>query len=172
MYSLSPLNLINPQRRFSMLIPHLLWLTLTMSLLLTACTTTSNINLKANQLYSFPTGIEDGYWAMVGNIDGEYAVVDFNGNTSHNYRFKCDEATHTYRQIDKETYTLKPTVNSMQLVYEDKPAFATLKVVRLAPKQVLILQQSFPNTELQEALPDGIEFAYIYTTELKPLCGS
>lgn len=150
-------------------------LTLTTALLLTACATTSQnaqTTQQASNVYSFPKGIEDGYWAMVGDIDGEYAVVDFDGNTSHNYRFKCNEATHTYRQTEKETYTLKPTTDGMQLIYQNELAFATLKAIRLEPKKVLILVQSFPDKALQELLPDSLEFTYIYTPKLQPLCGS
>lgn len=142
---------------------------ITATSLLTACATTSQ-NVSSDGLYSFPEGIQDGYWAMVGDVDGEYAVINFKGNLTHNYRFKCNAETKTYRQTEKETYTLKPTTNGMQLVYKNEPAFSTLKAITLEPKKFLIMQQTFPDKELQELLPDGLEFVYFYTPTLKPLC--
>ncbi len=122
-----------------------------------------------NQNYAFPSEITDGYWAATTPIDGEAVVVKFSKEVTTNYHFDCN-TNGSYRQVDENKYTLIPSKTGMGLKFEDESVFSELSVVRLAPKQVLILNQSFTNPEIQRAMPDGLEFAYIYMSTLKPIC--
>lgn len=80
-----------------------LTLTLTATLIITGCATTNQAattaqNNLANGLYTFPTKLYNDYWAMDEKIGNDAIVVNFNGDTSEIYRFKCSP-NGTYQQI-------------------------------------------------------------------------
>ncbi|WP_201586583.1 hypothetical protein [Psychrobacter jeotgali] len=146
---------------------------LTGALLLSGCASTgmspSTPNNQVNNNYQLPQEIYEGYWAMTSKINGQAGVVSFRDGMTYNYRFKCN-ADGSYQQVAVEKYKLKPNPTAVGLQYENEPVFSEIKVVRLAPKQVLMLNQSYSDPELQRVLPDGQEYAYIYKPTLEPLC--
>lgn len=145
------------------------------SLLLAGCASTgqsqssSTPSSQTKQSYKFPKEIYEGYWAMPAAIEGESVVVNFREGASNNYRFKCN-ANGNFQQISVEKNKLEPSATGMVLRLDNEPLMSELRLVRLAPKQVLILNQNFLVPELKQAMPDGLEMAYIYTPTLKPLC--
>ncbi len=155
-----------------------LLLVLTTTLLMTSCASISNNhanapsqNSQSTGLYSFPKEIDSGYWARVKDIRDEAVVVDFNGQTAQNYRFKC-QADGSYRQLSVESVNLIPSATGMQVQYADEPIFSELRVVDYQPRQSLKLKQTFTHVDLKNVVHEDREFSYRYTSTLKPLCGS
>lgn len=146
---------------------------LSSALLLSGCASTglspSTSGNQANNNYQLPKAIYEGYWAMTSGIGGQAAVVNFKDGMTYNYRFEC-YTDGSYKQVGMETYNLKPNLTAVGLQYESEPVFSEIKVVRLAPKKALTLNQSFSDPELQRAYPNGQEFAYIYKPTLEPIC--
>ncbi len=144
------------------------------ALFLSGCASTgmspSYPNDQVNNTYQLPQQIYDGYWAMTAGMGGQAAVVNFRRDgTSYNYRFKC-YTDGSYQQAAVEKYNLKPNLTAVGLQYENEPVFSQVKVIKLTPKQTLVLNQSFSDPELQQAYPNGQEFTYTYKPTLEPVC--
>lgn len=144
------------------------------ALFLSGCASTgmspSTPNDQINNNYQLPQQIYEGYWVMTAGMGGQAAVINFRRDgTSYNYRFKC-YTDGTYKQVGVEKYQLKPNKTAVGLQYENEPVFSQIKVVTLAPRQKLVLNQSFSAPELKQAYPNGQEFTYIYKPTLEPTC--
>lgn len=152
-------------------------LSLTVVTLVTGCASTASQNtskatsnhIQKNDLYAFPASVYEGYWAMVGEIDGEMPVISFRGNKSYNYSFKC-HSDGSYTQTDLEVSELIPSKTGMQLKFPDGSIMTELKIQRLEPNRILLLDQMFIEPTLKKAVPNGIEFLYFHAPTLKPIC--
>ncbi|WP_019673817.1 hypothetical protein [Psychrobacter lutiphocae] len=141
-------------------------------LLLSGCASTGMAPTSPTQSansYQLPQAVYDGYWAMTSGINGEAAVVSFRDNMSYNYRFKC-YVDGRFEQLGMEKYQLRPSATAMGLQYESEPVFSAIKVVKVEPKKSLILNQSFTDPQLQQALPNGQNYSYVYKSKLEPIC--
>ena len=134
-----------------------------------AAHTTAAQHDQKSDLYAFPDSIYEGYWAMVDDINGEMPVIAFRGDTSYNYRFKCN-ADGSFTQVDKEVATLIPSKTGMQIKYPDGSIMSELRVEQLSPKKALALTQMFIEPNLKAAIPDGMYFIYVYKPTLTPIC--
>lgn len=139
------------------------------ALFLSSCASTGMAPNSTSNAYQLPQGISEGYWAMTSAINGEASVVSFNNGMSQNYRFKC-YADGTYQQIGMEQYKLVPTANAVGLQYQNQPVFSYIKATKFAPKQSLMLNQTFNEPELQRAYPNGQNYSYVYKSRLEPIC--
>ena len=124
---------------------------------------------QKSDLYAFPDSMYEGYWAMTSDINGEMPVIGFRDNVSYNYRFKCN-ADGSFTQVDREVATLVPSNTGMQLKYQDGSIMSELRVDQLTPKQALALTQMFIEPNLKAAVPDGIQFMYVYRPTPTPIC--
>lgn len=114
--------------------------------------------------YSFPAEIQQGYWAMEGNLDNSYIVLKFNNdNTAYYNKFVC-HADGTYSKQAVQLHTFAPTQNgAMALIVQGKPTNSTLTLVGLEPKKSMTLRQRKANASIHD-------YTYRYETSLHPIC--
>lgn len=148
---------------------------LSSALLLSGCISTNespmsqSLDRQFSPSYKFPAEIYEGYWASKPQANGEAVVIDFRGDVSNNYRFKCN-ANGSYRQTNIERISLVPSTTGMGTTVGHEPIMSELSVMRLNPKRLLVLKQRFTTPKLKHAIPNGLKFSYSYTPTLKPLC--
>ena len=142
------------------------------SLLLAGCASTGQgqeVNVQNNKNYTFPSEIYDGYWAMTSPASDNAIVVSFDQGVYYHYTFACG-TNGRYQQIHYETGDLVPSPTGMGLQSEGEPIYSETKVLSLQPKRSLQLTQRFFKPALKQSMPNGMNYTYVYSPTLKPIC--